>query len=136
MRRTKRTAKKWRKRVEKAGAAEDDAAGGGNGDGEWRWWWQDALPCHRVGWCAYVLEAHACTAAYTDSSLKIQMEYRAFEQRSVRGGGALPRVGQGRAECRGPRAGGGRGCRRDAARRVGEIFQKSNIDQSCQSYPP
>lgn len=69
--------------------AEDDAAaGGGNGDGEWRWWWQDALD---VSLSAYVyVQGYAHTRArareYRDSSLKIQMEYRAFEERSLRGG--------------------------------------------------
>lgn len=66
--------------------AEDDAAaGGGNGDGEWRWWWQDALDVSSSA-CVY-MQGRAYTRAreYRDSSLKIQMEYRAFEERSARG---------------------------------------------------
>lgn len=121
---------------EKTGVAEDDAAaaaaGGGNGDGEWRWWWQDALACRRLRACT-------CTGPrirareYRDSSLKIQMEYRAFEEREVprgevRGGGLRDPEGK---------DGGRRRTRRIAPRHRGmrEIFQKSNIDQSCQSYP-
>lgn len=67
--------------------AEDDAAaGGGNGDGEWRWWWQDALDVSSSA-CVY-MQGRAYTRAreYRDSSLKIQMEYRAFEERSPREG--------------------------------------------------
>lgn len=76
---------------EKTGVAEGDAAaaGGGNGDGEWRWWWQDALAC-RLRACICT-STHTRACEYRDSSLKIQMEYRAFEEREVprgvRGGG-------------------------------------------------
>lgn len=64
----------------------------------------------------------ARTCVYRDSSLKIQMEYRAFEE-TFREGWRLEAGGaQGRA-----RTWTGQG--------VGKIFQKSNIDQSCQSYP-
>lgn len=74
---------------------EDDAGGGGggNGDGEWRWWWHRTLSS-----VAVYVAVHVCV--YRDSSLKIQMEYRAFEERSARGGGARMealRVGQGRS---------------------------------------
>lgn len=65
---------------------EDDAAAGGNGDGEWRWWWQDAFLCPCVRAPVHVC-ARTCARMYVyrDSSLKIQMEYRAFEERSARG---------------------------------------------------
>lgn len=47
------------------------------------------------------VHTRTCECVYRDSSLKIQMEYRAFEERSARGGGVrwrrvALRVGRGR----------------------------------------
>lgn len=89
-----------------AAAAAAAAAGGGNGDGEWRWWWQDALDVS-LSACVYM---QGCTYTrareYRDSSLKIQMEYRAFEERSARGSGDARRGGGFWREGGGPRGGG------------------------------
>lgn len=107
---------------------EDDAGGGGgggNGDGEWRWWWHRTLSSVAVYVAVHVCtRTCVCVCVYRDSSLKIQMEYRAFEERSARGGGARWRMEAGGAQGRARTVDG-----------VGKIFQKSNIDQSCQSYP-
>lgn len=80
------------------------------------------FPLSLYTWPCTCARVRVCV--YRDSSLKIQMEYRAFEERSARGGGARWRMEAGGAQGRARTVDG-----------VGKIFQKSNIDQSCQSYP-
>lgn len=46
------------------------------------------------------VHTRTCECVYRDSSLKIQMEYRAFEERSARGGGVRWRMEAGGAQGR------------------------------------